>query len=366
MDIKVSIITVCKNSEDTIEQTIQSVLNQTYPNVEYIIIDGQSTDKTLDIISKYNTSIAKVISGKDAGIYDAMNKGIENVSGEIIGILNSDDWYEENTIENVVNIFKHENVDIVHGDIRLIYNNSNNRLLMAGKIEDMWNSMTIRHPATFVKNDVYNEYGSFDISYKIAGDYDFLLRCYAQGVKFYHIDKVLTNFRMSGVSNKQHDLCFDEAQKVSFKFLNMAPNKEYHYEVLYKQYNEETIKRILRDDLESIHMGKKLIKMIPDKRVYIWGCGIWGKRIAKVMKQLGIDVVAYLDSDIEKIGEKIENICVRSLEINICYPIIIAISKGDKGLDNTIAKLKKEKVNVIMLSEILEIILSDNNYIMQV
>ncbi|MDO4190908.1 MAG: glycosyltransferase, partial [Bacteroidales bacterium] len=122
----VSIITVCFNAEKTIEQTIQSVINQTYSNIEYIIIDGKSTDSTLNIVSKYKDNIATIISEPDNGIYDAMNKGIKLSSGELIGIINADDWYEKDAVKIMVNKYlSTENKDnsLYYGMIRIWKNN---------------------------------------------------------------------------------------------------------------------------------------------------------------------------------------------------------------------------------------------------
>ncbi len=114
----VSIITVCLNSEKTIEQTIQSVINQTYPNIEYIIIDGKSTDRTLEIIDKYKGKISILVSESDEGIYDAMNKGLKLATGELIGIINSDDWYESDAVETIVNSFLADrNVQVIYGNM---------------------------------------------------------------------------------------------------------------------------------------------------------------------------------------------------------------------------------------------------------
>ena len=117
----VSIITVVYNGEKHIEQTINSVLNQTYSNIEYIIIDGDSTDNTLNIIKKYEDKIAHFISEKDSGIYNAMNKGLALTKGEIISILNADDYYFENTLQQVVDIFSTSQSDIVYGNMAVSY-----------------------------------------------------------------------------------------------------------------------------------------------------------------------------------------------------------------------------------------------------
>ena len=164
-NICVSIITVCFNSEKTIERTIKSVLEQTYKKLEYIIVDGKSTDKTLEIVEKYRPLFKgrmKVISEPDQGIYDAMNKGICNASGELIGIINSDDYYETDTVENVVAAMKDEDYQILYGMLRVIKENEDTRVIVMPKHENLENEM-LAHPTCFVTKKVYSDFGIYDI-----------------------------------------------------------------------------------------------------------------------------------------------------------------------------------------------------------
>ncbi len=181
--MKISIITPSYNSEKTITQTIESIINQDYKDFEYIIIDGNSTDKTLAIIKEYRKKIPiKLVSEKDLGVYDAMNKGIKLSAGEIISILNSDDIYDNsNVLNNIQSAFKENNkAEIVYGDIKYFSNNPNQttRYWKAGnynekKLNSGW---TIPHPALFVRKSVYQKHGGFNLSFKIAADYEFVLR----------------------------------------------------------------------------------------------------------------------------------------------------------------------------------------------
>lgn len=198
----ISIITVVYNGEKHLEETIQSVINQTYTNIEYIIIDGGSTDKTLGIIKKYKENIDYWISEKDSGIYDAMNKGIKASKGEYIGLVNSDDYYEYNAIEIIVNqIKKQPDKDVFFGNMYMI-----NKYLSGKKIqtykkgENLEKRFSIWHPTTFVKKQTYTEYGLFDTSYKIAADYELLLRFHTKKCKFQYINKAISNFREGGIS----------------------------------------------------------------------------------------------------------------------------------------------------------------------
>ena len=229
----ISIITVVYNGEKTLEQTIVSVLSQTYPNIEYIIIDGKSSDGTIDIVSKYADKISKYVSEKDNGIYDAMNKGLALANGDIIGLLNADDFYEPDTIENVVNFYA-PGLNIYYGAIRNIEENNDSFIRKAtDNLEKLKRGMVINHPAMFVNNEVYEMLGGFNISYKVSADWDFTLRCYLARVNFFKIDKILTNFRIDGVSGAittkyLHEM--SQVRKTNGLFDNVDPY--YWYDLL--------------------------------------------------------------------------------------------------------------------------------------
>jgi glycosyltransferase involved in cell wall biosynthesis len=197
----VSIITVVFNGERYLEETIKSVINQTYKNIEYIIIDGGSTDNTLNIIKKYEDKIDYWISEKDKGIYDAINKGIKLSRGELIGIINADDYYEIDVLEKVVSIYTKDS-EVIYGDLRFIESESINFIAKAPiKLEGMLKRMVIFHPSTFVTKEVYLKYGMYKDTFKIAADYEFLLRLYCNKIKFFKVDGVFANFRDGGISS---------------------------------------------------------------------------------------------------------------------------------------------------------------------
>lgn len=211
--MKFSIITISFNSEKTIERTIKSVLTQTYSNFEYIIVDGASKDGTLDIVKKYEPLFEgrmKWKSEPDEGIYNAMNKGVRMASGEIIGIVNSDDWLEPDALDIVKNVFTK--------------NESNTKALYCGGIYyhrmdgtvKCWRANLksfnrqaflyimsgIRHPSTFVPRQVYERIGLFNDQMKLSADQDFVLRCYYGGVRFVEIPEVLSNMSEGGLSTE--------------------------------------------------------------------------------------------------------------------------------------------------------------------
>ncbi len=204
-----TIITVCYNSEEFIKQTIESVLYQTYKNFEYIIVDGGSSDETLNIIKSYEPKFdgrLRWISEPDGGIYDAMNKGILLAKGKWIGIINSDDWYEQEAISMIANLFSSNNdIQLIHGKIRIIDFNNNFKKIVGG-LEDVKrlsykDFMPICHPSSFVRIDVYNKLGLFNQQYKIAADYDFVMRCVEDKINIRYIDEIICNFRDGGISN---------------------------------------------------------------------------------------------------------------------------------------------------------------------
>lgn len=191
----VSIITVVYNGEKFLEETIKSVINQTYTNIEYIIIDGESNDGTINIIKKYEDSISHWISEKDDGIYDAMNKGIDACSGDIIGLINADDWYQLDTVEKVVKayLFSDKNT-LFYGDLN-VHNDKQTSYVpkQSSDLKILKKGMILNHPTVFVPKIIYEKHGSFSTDYKIASDWDLMLRLYLAKVDFHKIESVLAN-----------------------------------------------------------------------------------------------------------------------------------------------------------------------------
>jgi len=198
MGPNISVITITLNAEKYLEQTIQSVLNQTYDNIQYIIIDGGSTDGTIDIIKKYESKVDYWESEKDTGIYDAMNKGLALTTGSMIGIINADDYYLPHTVQTVIESYKKGNADIYYGDMEILNASPS---IVKPNIDKMYEMPSIFHPTCFVKKTVYDNIGKFNPIYKISGDYDFLLRCLKKQMTFYYIPQTFTVFRHGGLSS---------------------------------------------------------------------------------------------------------------------------------------------------------------------
>lgn len=195
-----SIITVSYNSVKTIAQTIESVLNQPFADFEYLIIDGGSTDGTVELVKSYQPKFGKkliFVSENDNGIYDAMNKGLKLAKGELVGIINSDDWYDDSTLQRVYEeSCKHKQAGVYYG---LLMNYRGDKVFRAtGYHHDFLNESIISHPTCFISKSIYEKFGQFDLQYRLAADYDLILRLYKNGVNFYFISQILAHFREGG------------------------------------------------------------------------------------------------------------------------------------------------------------------------
>lgn len=227
--MKLSVITICYNSEKTVERTIKSVLGQTYKDFEYIIVDGGSKDSTLDIVRKYEPLFEgrmKWKSEPDKGIYDAMNKGIQRSTGDIIGIVNSDDWLEPTAMEHIVNLAnKVENYKdcLFCGSMKFHYTNGSSQEMLADKnkfekgVVNYSFNHGAYHPAIYVGSNVYNEVGLFDIRFRYAADIDFIARSHKEGKKFYFTNAIVTNMADGGISNAFSLKNVIADKKLSFK-----------------------------------------------------------------------------------------------------------------------------------------------------
>lgn len=200
---KLTIITASYNGAKTLEKSINSVLNQNYPNLEYIIIDGGSTDGTVDVIKRYERHLSYWVSEPDKGIADAWNKGLCKATGEIISMVNTDDWYEPDSFKRIAEIFQQEPfVDIIHGNVR--YWNNGKRLWIRKphlQQEFFWKFMPYLFPSCFIRRPLYEKYGLFDSAYKLTMDYELLLRFFLRGVHFMYLDETIANFQLGGVSD---------------------------------------------------------------------------------------------------------------------------------------------------------------------
>ena len=217
----ISIITVCLNAEYTIQDTIISVLAQEYPNIEYIVIDGGSSDGTIEVINRYISKISFFVSESDEGVYDAMNKGIGLATGDVIGILNSDDFYiDEKVIKKVAQVFRGKEVDSMFADLVFVkpdnlkktvryYDNSqfNPSMFAYGLMPS--------HPTFFVKRKIYEKFGLFRTDLKVASDYDILARfLYKHRISYFYLNEVIIKMRLGGASTSLFNILFTNSREV--------------------------------------------------------------------------------------------------------------------------------------------------------
>lgn len=206
--MKVSLITICYNSAATIEDTIRSVLSQNYRDIEYIVVDGGSSDNTMDIVRSYADRIHRIISEPDKGIYDAMNKGVALASGDIVGILNSDDFYADNAvISDIVKRFRESSAEGVYADLVYVDRDNVSSILRSWKAGPYHPGHFLKgwmppHPTFFVKKECYNTYGSYNLELRSAADYELMLRfIHLYRIKLAYLPRVITKMRAGGQSN---------------------------------------------------------------------------------------------------------------------------------------------------------------------
>jgi len=205
-DLRISLITVTYNAESTIGRCIESIIAQNYNNLEYIIVDGASTDNTIQIINQFKDHINIFISEPDKGIYDAMNKGIANAHGDIIAILNSDDFFAAiDVLSELVKAFNEQNADIIYGNIDyvdlqgLIIRKWRSGVYTKGRYNWGWMPP---HPAFYCRRQLFEQFGLYSLAYGTAADYELMLRfMHSTGLNIYYLNKVMVKMGIGGVSN---------------------------------------------------------------------------------------------------------------------------------------------------------------------
>ena len=301
--MKITVITVCFNSVKTIERTIKSVLAQNYSELEYIIIDGGSTDGTLDIIRKYKENLSVWISEPDDGLYDAMNKGLAKATGEVFAFLNSDDYYTENVLERVNEYFKTDDVDMVSGNMyicaegtvkKAVYDKSNRENLLFGVVYPQ--------PALFAKRELYIKYGGFDTSYKIAADSDWVMKVCLNGAKVICVEDYFTYFSDGGISSRKQYLALEEEYRMALKYAKLSAYA--HMEKRVREFYPAQLKMVERRERKRNAIEKRTddIKKLFDysKAYYIWGIGNRGMECMELFEYLGLRIVGFIDSYKEK------------------------------------------------------------------
>lgn len=244
---KISIITVVYNDGQNISRTIESVINQSYKNIEYVIIDGGSTDSTVKQINKYNSKIDVFISEKDKGIYDAMNKGIELCSGEWLLFLNSGDFFHHNDILDLMfgYIEQNDNSDIIYGDFNVL--SEGVKFSFVNKASDLnriKKDMVFSHQACLIKRSLHQKF-KYDLTYRICADYDFLLKSYLDGAKFNKVPEVIATVSNGGLSDMNRINVFKERLKIKNILAPSHVNYFYFFKSITYLYFVELVKKLM-------------------------------------------------------------------------------------------------------------------------
>jgi glycosyltransferase involved in cell wall biosynthesis len=218
---RISIITVCLNSASTIEATILSVISQNYTDFEYIIVDGGSNDGTIEILGKYKVHISTLISEPDGGISDAFNKGIRLATGELIGIVSSDDYLPENVLNQVAELWNdNPGADVIYGNAIVFEDGNSERFVVKPdlKFNAIWRRTPVKHAATFISRKAYETYGAYSVKYKFAMDYELILRFYIGGAKFIYFDKILGAFKIGGINTRHFVKARKEVREAAIEY----------------------------------------------------------------------------------------------------------------------------------------------------
>lgn len=231
--MKVSIITITYNSEATLADTIESVLNQTYTDLEYIIVDGGSTDKTLSIIDSYRDKISKVVSEKDQGLYDALNKGIAMASGDVIGLIHSDDFYTgKDVIGKIVKAITEQHADAAYADLYYVDKNDTSVVFRKWKSGPYRHGMFLRgwmppHPTFFARKECYEKFGSFNLSLVSSADYELMLRfIHKHRIRLAYLPEFIIKMRVGGKSNVslKNRIRANQEDRKAWKINGLKPN----------------------------------------------------------------------------------------------------------------------------------------------
>lgn len=364
---KLSIITVSFNSGDTIERAISSVVKQTYLNKEYIIIDGGSTDATLNIIEKYKSDITYWCSEPDEGIYDAMNKGIKKATGEIVAFLNSDDYYvDETVLEKVVRRWnKTKNIDVLAGRIIL----QNRFSLLCGmsprvnELEHLCYQMVLDHPAMFVKRKLFYEDGFFDLNYKIAADYAWILKSFHKGRKIITCDEAFTIFCLGGISSNLSKDIIEEVNIISRKINPSNMYEKYKKDIVEVYLKKQKLlarNKRMHENLKIYYheIKSELNSVFQQRKIAIWGYGMYGQECHDLLDQLGYNIHIIIDIDKTKWQKRkdVEISGEKRLE-NFDGIVIITPMQYEEEIEMQIRKRKNgDKIGTIRYTEIIDII----------
>ena len=328
---KISIVTVTYNAEQYLEQTIKSVIEQDYSNIEYIIIDGASKDNTIDIIKKYEKYITYWISEPDSGIYDAMNKGIDVATGEWINFMNAGDSFTNNILNKLFTIDVISNYDIIYGD-RILISTEKKVIEKANSLENFYLMMPFGHQSTFIKSNILKT-NKFDLLYTLSSDYDLLLNLYQNNYSFYYYPEPISHFILGGLSQQNSFKSNFEALHSIYKYNKNINNVR--ETVFFKQMmHNEKFKFI--DELEYIDSKYN--------KIAIYGYSKLGKFLSKYFHK---KTTVCFDSFIENYDNNYDIIHPSKIESYSFDIIIIALLSREQLIYDLLIKkyhIKKEKI----------------------
>lgn len=352
--MRITIITVVLNSINTIERTINSILKQSYDDLEYIVIDGLSTDGTWDIIQKYKNQISYCASEKDDGIYDAMNKGIRQSSGDVIMFINAGDELLPDSAKIVIEEFENNDIDIFIG--RVFYTNSNNIIGISVHNKELpWYGMPCCHQGVAARRELFSASESFSLKYKLCSDYDWFYNAKKNGYKFKWSRDILSKYDRDGLSSRNSALLVDESFDITKK---------------YSEVNQETqIKKIFHNKIKKAN-DKFLIQTFLDNGTFeldnevfqhdtyvIWGSGAEGYECFQILKKIGKIVEFFVDSNEEIINliGKIEGISINLPDIRLIKKnIIVASVNYEDEIFNQAHEMTRECAIIEKYSELRE------------
>ncbi len=320
----VTIITVTYNAEKHLEQTIKSVIEQDYPNIEYIIIDGGSSDGTLDIIKHYKDHINYYISEPDRGIYDAMNKGIEQSAGNWINFLNAGDTYCKKTTIKEISSYITEDIDLISGDIYYV-NNNKKKYLKARGLTSVFNGMFCYHQTLFTKSKLLKKY-NFNLTFNIAGDYDFVLKCYINNYHFKFLDFAVANYLGGGISERNRILARIEEIFIQSRYLEQTGDvfdyESFHKLSSYVPDNNQKFAYLINNFYNSLDKNK-----LEEKEFILYGYGYIGELIYKKYKK---NIIAIVDKNNKELRKK-HNLTINNInylnKINFNYILITPLGR---------------------------------------
>lgn len=328
--MKISIITVVCNAENTLERAVKSVISQQNVDLEYIVIDGGSSDHTLDIIRRYEEKISFWVSEPDNGIYDAMNKGVRFSSGDIVAFLNSDDWYEPNAIQDVVNTFENKNIDVLCADARIVDGNFSRvrKADMDGRT--LIRQLPTSHQAVFSTRKWFEKVGGFNLKYLISADYEWMTRSVRKGCRMETLHKVVVNFSMGGISTRCGTTVYKEIRETAFKYYLNTPleadvRRYYAYHDFVLDYGEN-------EDGKDDDFWKTVHVTLPEKKkIYIFGGGRVGVECYKVLRKAGCSITGFVDNCSQNNRKLLDKDVLSPEEINKITDFVIIASTRYEG-----------------------------------